>query len=170
MCIRDRNIGFRECLFAFKIGNSLTKYRYKIAHDMSDRVLDTKNIRIQIPVGYAVSNLSGESNIKLILGNRIQHGIALISIWKLRIVCHICSLNRYGNLVNLLPWPFEIWSARQDYLNLGIGIPLLFILPELFRNRIIERRFCANALRPAENRLHRTLILVHNIKPAQNTS
>ena len=149
----------------FEIGNALAEHGNEIAHDMVDGMLHTEDVGVQIALGNAPADLAGQAGIQLILGNGFENGALIIRIGRVGIEGHVNGLGGHGNLIDLLPRPFEIGSARRNHAHLRVAVPRLFLLIEGFGNGVFERGGLAHAFGAAKAGFHRAFVLVHGVKP-----
>jgi hypothetical protein len=137
-----------------------TKYPQHVRHG----VLHAEEVGIQVAVGDPEADLAGQSGIELVLGDRLQQGVALVRRARIGVPCHVHRLGGHRDLVNLLPGPAEVGTARHDHLDLRAGVALALAANQRLRQRVIERREIAHADSAAKHRLHRPFILVNRVE------
>ena len=96
---------------------------------MGNRVLHTEYVGVQVGFGDSKPNLAVEADIELVLGHRLQDRPSLVGAWIIGIERHIGGFRGDGNLMHLLPRPFQI-KPRLHHAHLRIDVPLQLVLDE----------------------------------------
>ena len=137
---------------------------------MHHRPFDAEQVGVKVLVANAVSNLSGQAGIELVLGDRLEHLPALVGGGGLDVQCHVDGLGGDGDFVNAFPRPSEIGPSRRDDANLRVGVTVAFLGSDALGDGIIEDGPVRDAVGAPKDGLHRTFVLVHGVNASHQVA
>lgn len=151
-------------------GDPLPQHGDEIAHDVHERLFDPEEVSIEVALRHTVADLPRQAGVQLVFGHRLEHLAALVGLRVLGIVRHVDRLGGDGDLVDLLPRPFEVRAARRDDADLREAIPLPLLRSQVLRDGIIQRGLALDPLGAAEARLHRPFVLIDREESGQQVA
>ena len=137
---------------------------------MRDGPLYPKQVGIQVAFRHPVADLPVQAGVELVFGHRFEDGAAGVGRGVFRVLGHVDGLGGNGDLVDALPRPFEVRSARLDDPHLRIVVALFVLFGERFTQRRIGGGCVAHPFRPSENGFYRPLVLVHRVKRGEHVA
>jgi hypothetical protein len=159
----------RRRLSGFETGDLLAQHRDEIARHVHKRLLDAEQKRVQVGLADAIADLARQARVELVFRHRLQPRPAVVGHGVFEILGHVHGHRRDGNLVNPLPRPLEVRSARRDHSHLRIRVARPLLGRQKLGDGSVERRLVARqAVGSPENRLDASFVLVHRVDPKQD--